>query len=153
MAQVSELHALRPIIAIDPAYADLPIDQGFNWDECFADVDEGDWYLVVFRSRHFTGIDTDLLNAYDEFAQQEARQSPDFLFYFIGTPNEHRECLSFCLWKSRSEALKASVRPAHQRAQKLTSEMYEWFQLERYIVKKTGGVPDGLIRFEPVGTR
>ena len=152
MTLVNALQTLLPPAAVDPAYVDLPIEQGFNWQDCFGDIDEGSWYLVVFRSRHQPGIDKERLTLYDEFAQQEARQSPDFLFYFMGTPNEQRHCLSFCLWNSQNHAQTAATRPAHQRAQKLTSEMYEWFKLERYVVKKSRGIPDSVIHFESVAS-
>src|SRR5215217_1661309 len=42
----------RPILECDPAYSELPIEEGFNWVEAFAQVNDGDWYLVAFRSKH-----------------------------------------------------------------------------------------------------
>ena len=41
----------KPIVEIDADYSRLPIDAGFNWSEAFADIDWGEWYLVVFRSQ------------------------------------------------------------------------------------------------------
>ncbi len=38
---------LRPVT---PSYQTAPIEEGFNWEEALADLDAGEWYLVVFRS-------------------------------------------------------------------------------------------------------
>ncbi|HEX6506325.1 MAG TPA: hypothetical protein VF221_01720 [Chloroflexota bacterium] len=46
---------------------------------------------------------------YDYGAYIEApRRASGLLFYFRGIPNERRECLSCCIWKSREEAARAA---------------------------------------------
>src|SRR4051812_14443808 len=73
-------------IPVQPDYMLLPIDQGFAWDESFQGIESGEWYLVVFRSKHRPGADEALLTALDNGASESARELPGFLHYFIGTP-------------------------------------------------------------------
>jgi hypothetical protein len=61
------------------------------------------------------------------------------LRYFKGEVNGRRECLSFCLWESREQAVAASGGASHRRAAQLSAEMYESFVLERYDLLKTEG--------------
>ena len=42
--------ACQRLCPIDPAYAYLPIEQGFNWFSCLGDARFEGLYLVVFRS-------------------------------------------------------------------------------------------------------
>lgn len=128
----------RPM-PVDPHYMLLPIPQGFNWDDCFAAVESGHWYLVVFRSKHRAEADEDLLTALDNAASESARELPGFLYYFIGTPLHSGECLSFCLWTSREEAVLASAQPAHREAMTKGIPFYEYYTLERYDVLKSEG--------------
>lgn len=53
--------------------------------------------------------------------------------------NERRECLSFCLWESREQAVTASGGTSHRTAARVTAEMYESYDLERYEVAKGAG--------------
>lgn len=146
-------NALSRLTYTDSRYMTLPIQEGFNWSECFAHIDSGEWYLVVFRSRHRPDIDRDALSETDERAQIEARQSPGFLYYFTGTPNQNGHCLSFCLWENQHMAQLASRRPRHQEAQQLADSAYEYYQLERYFVRKTT-TPDGSrLEFERLPVR
>ncbi len=128
----------RPV-PIDPHYMLLPVTNGFNWDECFAAVESGQWYLVVFRSKHRADADEVLLTALDNAASEAARELPGFLYYFIGTPLHSGECLSFCLWTSREEAVLASAKPAHREAVMRGIPFYEYYTLERYHIFKRDG--------------
>lgn len=123
---------------IDPQYMLLPIEQGFNWETCFAAAEDGQWYLVVFRSKHRADADEALLTALDNAASTSARELPGFLYYFIGTPLSSGECLSFCLWNSQAEAALASSQPAHREAIMKGLQYYEYYWLERYDVIREG---------------
>jgi hypothetical protein len=49
------LHHFRPVT---DAYADVPYNEGFNWDELELPQDEErEWYIVAFRSRRKDGSD------------------------------------------------------------------------------------------------
>jgi heme-degrading monooxygenase HmoA len=122
-----------------PHYMLLPIDEGFTWDECFANVDLGNWYLVAFRSKHRADADEELLTALDNAASEAARELKGFLYYFIGTPLQSGECLSFCLWQTREEAALASAQPAHREAVLRGVQHYEYYTLERYSIIKQDG--------------
>lgn len=125
-----------------PLHADymlLPIEQGFDWEAAFQEIDTGEWYLVVFRSKHHSGADEALLTDLDNAASQSARGLPGFLHYFIGTPLSSGECLSFCLWNSQAEAKAASAQPAHREAMLKGIAHYEYYALERYDVFKQDG--------------
>ncbi|MDX1994739.1 MAG: hypothetical protein SF029_20315 [bacterium] len=121
---------------VHPHYMLLPIEDGFNWTECLAHVREGQWYLVVFRSKHRADADEALLTELDNRASSAARSLPGFLFYFIGTPLSTGECLSFCLWSQQQEAKLASAQPEHREAVEKGLGAYEYYRLERYHVLK-----------------
>ena len=42
-----DFHRLAPT---GPDYATLPIEQAVDWSSVVSATDEGEWYLVVFRS-------------------------------------------------------------------------------------------------------
>ncbi|MFT4039140.1 MAG: hypothetical protein QM692_13220 [Thermomicrobiales bacterium] len=136
----------RPILEVDPAYSELPIEQGFNWVDAFALVDDGDWYLVAFRSKHADGVDDAYLTWLDERASGAASQHPGFMYYFIGTPRPDGHCLSFCLWKSRPDAVAAAADPEHRAAMELGLPFFAHYRLERYQILKR----DGSLRFLPL---
>jgi len=131
--------APRQPVPSKPEYMLLPIDEGFLWDEAYEGVESGDWYLVVFRSKHREGTDYELLTQLDNQASESARKLPGFLHYFIGTPLHSGECLSFCLWKSQKEARLASAQPEHREAVMKGLAHYEYYDLERYSVVKQEG--------------
>ncbi|MEP7286023.1 MAG: hypothetical protein ABI947_09675 [Chloroflexota bacterium] len=142
LASTTIFDSLQRLIYITDSYMKLPIEHGFNWSECFASIESGEWYLVVFRSRHRHNADKTLLNEYDAKAYIEARSAPGFLYYFMGTPAEAGECMSFCLWESQQLAQLAAKQADHQAAQSIAGQMYDWFSLERYKVRKVDGVSD-----------
>jgi hypothetical protein len=83
--------------------------------------------------------DLALLTEHDDQAYAAALEAGGLLRYFKGEVNGRRECLSFCLWESREQALAASGCATHRRAAQLSAEMYESYELERYDLVKTGG--------------
>jgi hypothetical protein len=58
------------------------------------------------------------------------------LRYFKGEANERGECLSFCLWETRGQAIEAVGASSHQSAAGISVRMYESYVLERYWLKK-----------------
>ncbi len=130
----------RPILETDPAYSELPIEEGFNWVQAFAGVDDGEWYLVAFRSKHAPDADDAYLTWLDERASGAASRHPGFMYYFIGTPRPNGNCLSFCLWRSRQEAVAATADPEHRAAMELGLPFFAHYRLERYQVAKRDGV-------------
>lgn len=137
---------LRPILEVDPDYSRLPIDRGFNWDAAFAAVPAGEWYLVAFRSTHRADADHAFLTRLDERASAAASRHPGFLYYFIGAPRPDGGCLSFCLWRSRVDAVAAAADPEHREAMVLGLPCFAEYVLERYQVAKRAGA----VSFEPV---
>lgn len=135
------------LLPASPNYVTLPIGQAFTWVDCLAGVEAGDWYLVVFRSVRRASADTALLLAYDDRAHEEARGATGLLHYFKGELNERRECLSFCLWQSKTAARAAAALPLHRAATLLVDEMYHSYRLERYEVRKHAG--SRRITFQP----
>jgi hypothetical protein len=130
----------RPILECDPTYSELPIEEGFNWVEAFALVGDGEWYLVAFRSKHAPYADDAYLTWLDERASSAASRHPGFMYYFIGTPRPNGNCLSFCLWRSRHEAVAAVADPEHRAAMELGLPFFAHYILERYQVVKRDGV-------------
>ena len=131
--------ACQRLCPIDPAYANLPIEEGFNWFSCLGDARFEGLYLVVFRSVRRAAADLALLEEHDDQAYAAALEAGGLLRYFKGEVNGRRECLSFCLWESREHAVVASGGATHRRAAQLSAEMYESYELERYDLLKTGG--------------
>ena len=144
----SPFRSVRPRIR---GYATAPIEDGFTWSRCASRLDAGEWYLVVFRSvrrelgEHLT------LEMHDYGAYIEAqRRASGLLSYFRGTPNEHGECLSFCVWSSREEAQRAATLPLHAQAMRMADELYQSYSLERYRMRK---LPDSTrLEFELIST-
>jgi heme-degrading monooxygenase HmoA len=129
----------RPIVEITPDYSRAPIEAGFNWDEAFARVGDGEWHLVAFRSRHAPDADETFLTQLDERASAAASRHPGFLYYFIGAPQADGQCLSFCLWRSAEAARAASADPEHRDAVARGLPSFAHYRLERYrIVKRAG---------------
>jgi hypothetical protein len=131
--------ACQRLSPIDPAYANLHIEEGFNWSSCLDDARFEELYLVVFRSVRHPAVDLALLKEHDDKAYAAALEAGGLLRYFKGEVNGRRECMSFCLWESREQAATASGTASHRRAAQLSAEMYESYVLERYALVKTGG--------------
>jgi len=132
----STAQAFQRLAPVTPDYALCPIDEGFNWTDALADLDAGQWYLVVFRSVRCSTADVEVLTEYDDRAYQEALAASGLLYYFRGVLGPSRACLSFCLWESQRQAQQASALPLHRAAMRIVAQMYDSYQLERYIVTK-----------------
>jgi hypothetical protein len=130
--------ACQRLSPIDPDYANLPIEEGFNWSSCLDEACFDRLYVVVFRSVRRAAADLDLLREYDDRAYDDAERAGGLLFYFKGLANERRECLSFCLWEGREGARRAAGAASHREAAKISAEMYESFAIERYDLIKQG---------------
>ncbi len=130
--------ACERISPIKPDYANLPIEEGFNWFSCLGDARFDRLYLVVFRSVRRSTADLELLKEHDDRAYEAALEAGGLLRYFRGEMNERRECLSFCLWESREQAVTASGGASHRNATQVTAEMYESYTLERYELTSDG---------------
>ena len=128
----------RQLFPIHPDHASLPIEEGFDWSSCLAEVPFVRLYLVVFRSVRRATADLELLKEQDDMAYAEALEAGGLLHYYRGSMNERRECLSFCLWESREQARRAAGGASHRRAAEITAEMYESYVLERYDLTREG---------------
>ena len=131
--------ACQLLSPIDPDYAKLSIEEGFNWSSCLDEACFDRLYVVVFRSVRRAAADLDLLREHDDRAHAEAERAGGLLFYFKGLVNERRECLSFCLWENKEQARRASGGASHRAAVRFAAEMYESYRLERYDLIKQGG--------------
>ena len=140
------MDVLESLGPVSERYAALPIEDAFNWQTATAELGNGEWYLVAFRSVRRADADEDRLTRFDELAHQEALGSPGFVHYFKGPRAFDGSCLSFCLWNSRAEARAASSRPDHVRAVSLIDEMYESYTLEFHRLTRQAGGP---LTFQP----
>ena len=137
---------LQHLAPISDGYASLPIPDAFNWQDSTAELGDGEWYLVAFRSIRRADADEERLTLFDERAHQEAASSPGFVHYFKGPRSNDGACLSFCLWNSRADARAASGRPDHVLAVSLIDEMYESYTLEFHRVTRRAGAQ---LSFQP----
>ncbi|MDT4947170.1 MAG: hypothetical protein QOH14_3903 [Pseudonocardiales bacterium] len=124
------MDALAGLMPTAEAYARLPLADAFNWSDCEAAIERGEWYMVAFRSTIRPDADTERLREYDDFAHVEASGSPGFVHYYKGPLAGDGTCLSFCLWTSRADARAASRLPAHLEAVALIAETYAEYTLE-----------------------
>ncbi len=147
MFEAVTVPSLQQPYAVTPDYMVLPVETSFSWPDCFRDIQQGEWYLVVFRSKHRLDADEELLTVLDDAASAAARQTPGFLFYFIGVPRPTGECLSFCLWQDQTSARAGSARPEHHQAIEKGMESFEYYTLERYIITKA----DNTLSFNRLG--
>ncbi len=131
--------ACQRLSPTSPDHAKLPMEEAFNWFSCLDGIHFDRLYLVVFRSVRRAAADLTLLKEHDDRAHAAALEDGGLIRYFKGEMNERRECLSFCLWESREQAVGASGGAFHQAAAQLSAEMYESYVLERYdLVKRQG---------------
>jgi hypothetical protein len=142
--------ACQQICPIYPDYATRPIQDGFSWSSSLAGCAFERLYLVVFRSVLRPTADLDLLREHDDRAYEKALESGGLLRYFKGEANERGECLSFCLWETREQAIEATGAASHQSAAEISVRMYESFMLERYWLKKVVSARGERLIFEPI---
>ena len=137
--------ACRRISPINLNYANVPIEEGFDWSSCLDAACFERLYLVVFRSVRRPAADLRLLKEHDDRAYGDAIEAGGLLRYFRGEMNARRECLSFCLWESREQARRASSGSLHRAATGIVAETYESYTLERYEVMKVKGAKGSLV--------
>jgi hypothetical protein len=142
--------ACQEISPIYPDYETRPIQDGFSWASSLAGCAFERFYLVVFRSVRRASADLDLLREHDDRAYAEALESGGLLRYFKGEANELGECLSFCLWETRRQAIEAAGAASHRSAAEITVRMYESYVLERYWLKKVVSMRGERLIFEPI---
>jgi hypothetical protein len=140
----------QQICPIYPDYATRPIQDGFSWSSSLAGCAFERLYLVVFRSVRRPSADLDLLREHDDRAYEQALQSGGLLRYFKGEANEERECLSFCLWETRRQAIEAAGASSHRSAADISVRMYESYVLDRYWLKKVLTAWEERLIFEPI---
>jgi hypothetical protein len=133
--QADLYEACQRISPTHPDYATLPIEDGFDWASLFRCTFDS-LYLIVFRSLRSPEADLHLLREHDDRAFEEALISGGLLRYFKGQANERGECLSFCLWETREQAIRAAGAPRHRSAAGISAQMYSSYILDRYWLKK-----------------
>jgi hypothetical protein len=149
--QIEIVHrACQRICPIYPDYATRPIQDGFSWASSLAGCTFERLYLVVFRSVRLANADLDLLYEHDDRAYENALESGGLLRYFKGEANERGECLSFCLWERREQAIEAAGAASHQSAAEITVLMYESYELDRYWLKKVVSARGERLIFESI---
>jgi hypothetical protein len=142
--------ACQQISPIYPDYATRPVQDGFSWSSSLASCAFERLYLVVFRSVRRPSADLDLLREHDDRAYEKALESGGLLRYFKGEANEERECLSFCLWETRRQAIEAAGASSHRSAAEISVRMYESYVLDRYWLKKVLTAWEERLIFEPI---
>src|ERR671912_1016565 len=154
VAQTKEIEvvhrACQQISPIDPDYATRPVQDGFSWSSSLLGCAFERLYLVVFRSIRRPSVDLELLREHDDRAYEKALESGGLLRYFKGEANERGECLSFCLWERREQAIEAAGAAAHRSAADISVLMYESFVLERYRLKQVLRPRGERLIFEPI---
>ncbi|KAH7339442.1 hypothetical protein B0J17DRAFT_655120 [Rhizoctonia solani] len=141
------LHFLKP----RNGFANLPYPEAFNWDDISAayrsDVHnivdgelEREWYVVAFRSRRKAGSDSAPLYDADRLAHEEAVKNGGLIMYWYGVPDpQSGDNLATCVWQSRAHAVAANSQPHHIKAMRLAAASFEFYTLERYILRKWKG--------------
>jgi hypothetical protein len=81
-------------------------------------------YLVDFASQRRPDVDEAELIRLDNEAHLEAAGSEGFLLYFRGDVDADGYCRSFCVWRSKDEAARASQKPRHRAASEATKDLY-----------------------------
>lgn len=136
------------LMPLAPDYAVRGIDEAFNWADCLASVDAGEWYVVAFRSVRRPEADDELLYQLDERALEEATAYSGLLRYFSGELDDQRRCLSMCVWRDQKRAREAAALPAHTAAIEVSNATYTSYVLERYRLTKRDGAVE-LVPLEP----
>jgi hypothetical protein len=142
--------ACQQISPIYPDYATRPVQDGFSWSSSLAGRPFERLYLVVFRSVRRPSVDLELLREHDDRAYEKALESGGLLSYFKGEANERGECLSFCLWETREQAIEAAGAAAHRSAAEISVLMYESYVLDRYWLKKVVSARGERLIFESI---
>lgn len=125
------------LLPVTDRYATQHVRDAFTWDDVLDSVDQGEWYMVAFRSVHRADADEARLTAYDDWAHDEAMRASGFVHYFKGPTCPDGSCMSFCLWDSRAEARAAAGQARHAEAAAIVHEMYARYELEFHRVRRT----------------
>jgi hypothetical protein len=136
------------LVPLGRDYAVEPIEQAFNWGECLASVESGEWYVVAFRSVRRFDSDDAMLDEFDRRAFAEASRHSGLLRYFSGELDDERRCLSMCIWEDRTRAGEAALLPEHTAAIAIARAMFSSYVLERYRLTKRAGSVE-LVEIEP----
>jgi hypothetical protein len=136
------------LVPLGPEYAVEPIERAFNWAECLASVERGQWYVVAFRSIRRHDSDDALLDELDRRALAEASNGSGLLRYFSGTMDDEGRCLSMCVWENRERARESASMPEHSAAIAIAPASYASYVLERYRLTKRDGSVE-LAEIEP----
>jgi len=142
--------ACQQISPMYPDYATRPIQDGFSWSSSLLGCAFERLYLVSFRSVRRPSADLELLREHDDRAYEKALESGGLLRYFKGEANERGECLSFCLWETREQAIEAAGTASHQSAADISVRMYESYVLDRYWLKKVVSAQGERLIFESI---
>ncbi len=129
-------------------HAGLPTDQAFDWPELTADLPDGDYFLVVFRSLRSRDADHRELWREDARAFAEALGSGGLIHYHQGLLDRKRRSVSFCLWRSQEDAKRATALPVHKEAARLALSAYTSYLIERHTLRRRGSQ----VSFELLGT-
>ena len=149
--EIQVLHgACQQISPLYPDYVTRPIQDGFSWSSSLLGCAFERLYLVVFRSVRRPDADLELLREHDDRAYQKALESGGLLRYFKGEANERGECLSFCLWETREQAIEAAGATSHRSAAAISAQMYESFVLDRYWLEKVVSGREERVIFTPI---
>ena len=149
--EIQHLHrACQQIAPLYPDYVTRPIQDGFSWFSSLGGCAFERLYLVVFRSMRRPNADLELLREHDDRAYERALESGGLLRYFKGDANERGECLSFCLWETREQAIEAAGSTSHRSAAAISAQMYESFVLDRYWMEKVVSRRGERLSFTPI---
>ncbi|ORY03215.1 hypothetical protein BCR34DRAFT_492575 [Clohesyomyces aquaticus] len=104
-------------------------DEGIEWKE-------QSFYVVIFRSKLRTGVDSDLLYQLDCESHREACECGGLLKYWFGRVDEERRNLATCFWRSREDARLGGLGPWHAKARAAGRQLYESiiFSTHRFTV-------------------
>ncbi|KAI5477882.1 hypothetical protein MNV49_005775 [Pseudohyphozyma bogoriensis] len=130
------LHNFKPV---STNYAREEYAEAFNWPDLVLPEDiEREWYIVAFRSIRAPGSPSKDLYQADRDAHEEAVGAGGLICYWYGVPQDGYN-LATCIWQSRKHAVAANSGKKHVEAMKLAAEMYAYYGLERYVLRKVKG--------------
>ncbi|KAI0254111.1 hypothetical protein BJV78DRAFT_1188676 [Lactifluus subvellereus] len=140
-ASLSLHKALHSFSPTTEDYAAMSYVNAFNWNDLeLPEDDEREWYGITFRSTRRQGSDSGPLDEADRLAHEEAVQGGGLILYWCGIPHpDTRRNLATCIWQSRALALASISRPQHIRAMRLAAASYEFYELERWTLRKRAG--------------
>ncbi|KAB5532534.1 hypothetical protein GE09DRAFT_973367 [Coniochaeta sp. 2T2.1] len=143
--------ALTKMKSLREDYATAPYLDTFNWDEIIDTLralarernyhwKETSFYIVAFRSQiPPTTVYADL-GVLDKAAHAEATASGGFLKYWFGEPDVEGRNLATCLWRSREDAIKGGIGPAHRKAAGSARHLYSSWKIDRHRLVIRDGV-------------